>query len=97
MASLGFSSHSIMCFQLYLSNRSFQVNIKNKYFSTAKIECGVPQGSILEPLLFLSYVNDMKQAVNCDLFLYVDDSCLVYQHNDVGKIEQNLNKEVFLE
>ena len=73
------------------------MNIKNKYFSTAKIECGVPQGSILEPLLFLSYVNDMKQAVNCDLFLYVDDSCLVYQHNDVGKIEQNLNKEVFLE
>ena len=34
----------------------------------------------------------MKQAVNCDLFLYADDSCLVYQHNDVSIIEQNLNK-----
>ena len=34
----------------------------------------------------------MKQARNCDLFLYADDSCLVYQHNDVSKIEQNLNK-----
>ena len=34
----------------------------------------------------------MKQAVNSDLFLYVDDSCLVYQQNNVGKIEQNLNK-----
>ena len=34
----------------------------------------------------------MKQAVNCDLFPYADDSCLVYQHNDVCKIEQNLNK-----
>ena len=43
-------------------------------------------------LLFLSYVNDMKQTVNCDLFLYVDDSCLVYQHNNVSNIEQNLNK-----
>ena len=32
------------------------------------------------PLLFLLYVNDMKEAVNCDLFLYADDSCLVYQH-----------------
>ena len=31
----------------------------------------------------------MKQAVNCDLLLYVDDSSLVYQHNDVTKIEQN--------
>ena len=43
-------------------------------------------------LLFLSYVNDMKQTVNCDLFLYVDDCCLVYQHNNVSNIEQNLNK-----
>ena len=34
----------------------------------------------------------MKQTVNCDLILYADDSCLVYQHNDVRNIEQNLNK-----
>ena len=34
----------------------------------------------------------MKQAGNCDLFPYADDSCLVYQHNDVSKIEQNLIK-----
>ena len=49
--------------QSYLSDRSFRVNIKSKYSSTGKIECGVPQGSILESLLFLLYVNDMKQAV----------------------------------
>ena len=47
------------------------------------------RGSILGPLLLLLYVNEIKQAVNCDLFLYADDSCLVYQHNDVSKIEQN--------
>ena len=71
------------------------MNIKNKYSSTAKIECGVPQGSMLGPfLLFLLFINDMKQVVDCDLFLYADESCLVYQHdvNDVSKIEQNLNK-----
>ena len=34
----------------------------------------------------------MKQAVECDLFLYADDSCLVYQHKDVSKIGQVLNK-----
>ena len=86
MASLGFSNHSIKWFRSYLSDRSFRVNIKSKYSSTAKIECGVPQGSILGPLLFLLYVNDMKQAVDCNLFLYADDSCLVYQHKDVSKI-----------
>ena len=34
----------------------------------------------------------MKQAVDYDLFLCADDSCLVYQHNDISKIEQNLIK-----
>ena len=43
MASLGSSSHSIKWFQSYLSDRSFRVNIKNKYSSTTKMECGVPQ------------------------------------------------------
>ena len=56
------------------------MNIKIKHSSTTKIECRVPRGSILGPLLFLSYENDMKPAVHCDLFLYADDSCLIYQH-----------------
>ena len=88
----GFSDRSINWFQSYLSNRSFRVNVQGKYSCIAKIDCGVPQGSILGPLLFLLYVNDLKQAVDCDLFLYADDSCLVYQHKDVKEIERNLNK-----
>ena len=48
MASRGFSNHSIIWLQLYLSDRGFRVNIKNKYSSTAKTECGVPQGSVLD-------------------------------------------------
>ena len=35
------------------------------------------------------------QAVDCDLFLYADDSCLVYQYKDVKEIERNLNKFFF--
>ena len=68
------------------------MNIKNKYSSIAKTECGVLQGSILWHLLRLLYINDIKQAVDCDLFVYADDSCLVYQHKDAIKIEQILNK-----
>ena len=92
MSALRFSDCSINWFQSYLSNRSFQVNVQGKYYCIVKIDCRVPQGSILGALLFLLYVNDLKQAVDCDLFLYADNSCLVYQHKDVKEIERNLNK-----
>ena len=92
MSAHRFSDRSLNWFKSYLSNKSFQVNVRGKYSFTAKVDFGVPQGSILGPLLFLLYVNNMEQAVDCDLFQYGDDSCLVYQHKDVKVIEKNLNK-----
>ena len=65
----------------------------NSYMSSAgKIFYGVPQGSILGPFLFLLYINDMPQAVETDLFLYVDDTGLVFQHKDINKMNEQLNK-----
>ena len=55
------------------------------------ITCGVPQGSVLDLFLFLLYVNDMPQTVKCDLFLYADDTCLTFQHENVKEIEDQLN------
>ena len=93
MSFLGFSTQSSKWFESYLSNRTFRVNIENSFSDTADLNCGVPQGSILGPLLFLLYVNDMSQAVDCELFLYADDSCLVFQHKEVKEIEKQLNKD----
>ena len=92
MYALRFSNRSINWFQSYLSNRSFREYVQGKYSCIVEIDCGVTQGSILGPLLFLLYVNNMKQDVDCDLFLYADASCLVYQHKGVKKIDRNLNK-----
>ena len=55
--------------------------------------CGVPQGLILEPIRFLSYVNDMPQPVNSNLLLYADNSCLIFQHKDTEEIEKVLNND----
>ena len=91
--AIGFSNHTIGWFKSYLSNRLFRVHLENCYSDSSSITCGVPQGSILGPLLFLIYVNDMPQAVNSNLFLHADDSCLVFQEKDVIKIERQLNRD----
>ena len=68
-----------------------KISIANQLSDYGRISCGVPQGSILRSLLFLVYVNDMPQAVNSNLFLHVDNSCLMFQHKDVEEIDKVLN------
>ena len=95
LSYLRFSSKTIAWFKSYLSSRTFKVNINKVLSDPGELTCGVPQGSILGPLIFLLYVNDMPQSVECDLYLYADDSCLVFQHKDVKEIEKQLNKDFF--
>ena len=68
------------------------MNIGKEYSSPGKLSCGVPQGSLWGPLLFLLYVNDMPQAVNSEL-LYADDTCLIYMGKDTKTIEEQLNRD----
>ena len=89
MPSLGFSREVIDRHKSYLSKEKFHANVHDKFSTSTNLRCGVPQGSILGPFLFLLYVNDLPQAVDCDLFLYADDTCLLFQHND---LERKLTK-----
>ena len=91
LKEISFSDESVNWSHSYLTDRAFLVGIENKYSSISKILCGVPQGSILGLLLFLIYVNDMKQVVSSDLLLYADDSCLVFQHKHVTETETHFN------
>ena len=73
LKAIKFSESTIKWFKSYLSERIFLVNIENKLSNFGEISCGVPQGSILGPLLFLIYVNDMPHEVTSALLLYADD------------------------
>ena len=64
-------------FKSYLSARNQRVKYKDFTSENQKIICGVPQGSILGPLLFLMYINDMNTAIkNSKTFHFVDDTYL---------------------
>ena len=89
--AIGFSKRTVNWFKSYLSNIYFKVNLGNNFSHPASVSCGVSQGSILGPLLFLIYVNDMSKAAKCHLFLYADDLCLVCQHKSINEIEKQLN------
>ena len=93
LKAIGFCDDTVNWFHSYLTVQAFLVSIENKYSSISEISCGVSQGSILGSLLFLIYVNDIKQAVSSELLLYADDSCLIFQHKRVTEIEKQLNND----
>ena len=76
----------------YLSNRK-QFVIK-KESSVLDIKCGVPQGSILGPLLFLIYINDIHRASKLRSILYADDTTLFFNHNNIKSMFGTMNTEL---
>ena len=81
-------------FSSYLSGRSQCIEVNGVASEFLPITCGVPQDSILGPLLFLLYINDMNISTNCELSLYADDSALFFAHRDATVIGQRLSSEL---
>ena len=81
-------------FSSYLSNRRQYVEWDGHRSSTAILETGVPQGSILGPLLFLIYINDLPSASNLKCVIFADDTNLLIKGNNFLSIVRTLNREL---
>ena len=91
---LGADDLTVQWFRSYLTGRTQVTDIGGTLSEPKGVTCGVPQGSILGPLLFLLYVNDMASAVRCKLLLYADDSALIASGKNVADIESTLSSEL---
>ena len=93
--SYGINTDIILWIEAFLTNRKQRVQVNAHYSDWTEVLSGIPQGSILGPLLFIIYINDLIDVCqNSTLFLYADDAKiyrLVTENNDCLELQNDLN------
>jgi len=81
----------------YLSHRSQSINYERQKSKEEQILFGVPQGSILGPLLFLIHVNDLHQQIQkLDIIMYADGTVLLFSDKNEVEVEKSINHDAEL-
>ena len=79
----------------YLHDRSQKSIVNGRLSNNLPISCGVPQGSILGPLFFIAYINDMQNYLNTkNLGLYADDTVLISHADDINDLQDKTQEMV---
>ncbi|UYV83004.1 hypothetical protein LAZ67_22001713 [Cordylochernes scorpioides] len=91
---LGIEGSMLSWISNFLSKRTIQVNFNNIKSKTTRIYQGLPQGSILSPILFNIYLNDIHTFIKppAKIALYADDIIIWVSKNNLSEAEQSLNK-----
>lgn len=86
---------ALKLFSSYLSGRSQFVKVNGVKSSLEEILFGVPQGSILGPLLFLIFINDLPDATSLYVKLFADDTFLCAQNQNIQMLQSEVNNELY--
>ncbi len=92
----GFRGKIHTWFSSYLKHRKQYTCVNSKISKTEEISTGVPQGSVLGPILFTLYVNDMPHAVSAKPRLFADDTCIFTFDKSISALTSTLNGELRL-
>ena len=91
----GIRGTALHWFHSYLSDRKQFVFHNGESSKLQSINCGVPQGSVLGPLLFLLYINDLPNVSNIlQFYLFADDTNIYYEANSLENLELIINREL---
>ena len=98
MEHYGIRGTAWLWFTSYLSYRTQYVSLNQTNSGTLPVTCGVPQGSILGPLLFILFINDIinasKIAEIAEIIMFADDTTLFFKHKELGILYTTINVEL---
>jgi hypothetical protein len=94
LTKFGINDLELAWFRNYLLNRYQKVDINGQYSDEKLINISVMQGTILGPLLFLCYINDIHKATNLLSFLFADDTSCLAEHKNLNELINFVNCEL---
>ena len=91
---VGITGQLLLWFKDYLSDRSQRVVLQGQSSTKQSIKAGVPQGSVLGPLLFLVFINDLPDIVHCHIRLFADDMTFFTMGDNIEEASVILNDDL---